>query len=636
MTAEDLDAEFDNIQQNSVAAEIEGYSTINNVDNDERMDSQVAPYPSEVRSYASSVAGEIERLRYMLAAITGNTEWYQTPAATIAQIAADLDSLNLSPANTVISGTTNAGGGASCLIPSGPGNFKVALDVSTPLVVMIDGTKYTFTSAATVSGLSAAPSSNNTALSNANYGPTIGENYTSIGVGSVGSNISSLGNNFAAFKHVNGATEFFLAQYDGPDSSIRFARRGYFIDSSGVPSDRVSIAVGEVITLLKLTYVFINTGGGLQITYNQPVTSGTAPSVASIGDYWYDSENQNWKIFDGGTWNKANATLLGVCAQDPLGCVAARTHEFFSIYNPLNTLITEYFSGSNQVTGTQFGQKISVCGKTISYSDSVITWDISGPGDFYSYVDASGNSTLSTIAPYDRQEDLFGFYHPYYSLRAVASLSYDGVNITAYKEYQKTGADEIGLNMTSRGANGVTGAATTSSIALANAVGTTMTATGGDGVALAMDAAGCNAVADKRTRVLGNNVATANGIAYDDHDSSGTTTNNTFFAINRVYLSSSTGLRPFVICLGPEEGGGQSYIRTSVNCNLFLRAYSISASSDLGQIIVSTLATTLKPISYQWILLNPIVGSNEIEIQIATDTPSSTDIRHLRAYAYEL
>lgn len=75
----DLNNSFSDIRDNMVSDKVEGYSTINNVPNDSRFDSVVNPYLNGARNYASSVAGEIERLRYQLSAITGNT-WYLPPS----------------------------------------------------------------------------------------------------------------------------------------------------------------------------------------------------------------------------------------------------------------------------------------------------------------------------------------------------------------------------------------------------------------------------------------------------------------------------------------------------------------------------------------------------------------------------
>lgn len=75
LTNEDLNSSFQSIRDNAVANQIEGYSTLNNVSDNDRMDSTVDPFPGGSRDHASSVSGEIERLRYQLASLTGD-KWY--------------------------------------------------------------------------------------------------------------------------------------------------------------------------------------------------------------------------------------------------------------------------------------------------------------------------------------------------------------------------------------------------------------------------------------------------------------------------------------------------------------------------------------------------------------------------------
>jgi microcystin-dependent protein len=74
--------EFLNLQTNLNPSGLGGYS-----DTDPQMQIQTAPYPGSVTSHASSIAGELERLRYQLAALTGNPYWYQAPAINIATAA---------------------------------------------------------------------------------------------------------------------------------------------------------------------------------------------------------------------------------------------------------------------------------------------------------------------------------------------------------------------------------------------------------------------------------------------------------------------------------------------------------------------------------------------------------------------
>jgi len=69
--------EFNNISTNLNPSGVGGYE-----DTDTQMQIQTAPYPSSVTSHATSLAGEIERIRYQISAILGATTpayWYAAP-----------------------------------------------------------------------------------------------------------------------------------------------------------------------------------------------------------------------------------------------------------------------------------------------------------------------------------------------------------------------------------------------------------------------------------------------------------------------------------------------------------------------------------------------------------------------------
>lgn len=78
LTASDLNAEFDNILNNLTPAGIDDYSGSNT-----DMRQVTDPYPSLTESLATSLQGEIERLRYQILqlktaiASSSNTYWYQ-------------------------------------------------------------------------------------------------------------------------------------------------------------------------------------------------------------------------------------------------------------------------------------------------------------------------------------------------------------------------------------------------------------------------------------------------------------------------------------------------------------------------------------------------------------------------------
>jgi microcystin-dependent protein len=71
--------EFQNLNTNLIPAGLDSYS-----DTDGQMQLQTAPFPGSVTSHASNLGGEIERIRYQLAAILGTTYWYNAPSSSIA------------------------------------------------------------------------------------------------------------------------------------------------------------------------------------------------------------------------------------------------------------------------------------------------------------------------------------------------------------------------------------------------------------------------------------------------------------------------------------------------------------------------------------------------------------------------
>lgn len=75
---------FDNINPDGVGA----YS-----DTDTQMQTATDPFPSGATSRPTAVSGEIERLRYMLQLIIGQTYWYQHPSTDLETASSDITTL---------------------------------------------------------------------------------------------------------------------------------------------------------------------------------------------------------------------------------------------------------------------------------------------------------------------------------------------------------------------------------------------------------------------------------------------------------------------------------------------------------------------------------------------------------------
>jgi len=93
LTASDLNAEFNQIYNNLDPSGIDDESA-----NDAAAQATSDPYPGSSLSKATSLQGEIQQLRYLIAQITGETYWYIDPDNNIATLAANL----IAPSGTIM------------------------------------------------------------------------------------------------------------------------------------------------------------------------------------------------------------------------------------------------------------------------------------------------------------------------------------------------------------------------------------------------------------------------------------------------------------------------------------------------------------------------------------------------------
>lgn len=118
LTDSDLNGEFDNILNNLTPAGIDDESAA-----DAAMQATADPYPAAAISKPTSLQGELQRLRYLIKQITGETHWYIDPDNTIATLHADLETaktdINNIEGGTTIASTTLSTAGADHSV-SGP------------------------------------------------------------------------------------------------------------------------------------------------------------------------------------------------------------------------------------------------------------------------------------------------------------------------------------------------------------------------------------------------------------------------------------------------------------------------------------------------------------------------------------
>lgn len=111
LTDSDLNGEFDNILNNLTPAGIDDESAA-----DAAMQATADPYPAAAISKPTSLQGELQRLRYLIKQITGETHWYIDPDNNIATLHADLETAKTDITNALV--LTPAPG--TDLLTSGP------------------------------------------------------------------------------------------------------------------------------------------------------------------------------------------------------------------------------------------------------------------------------------------------------------------------------------------------------------------------------------------------------------------------------------------------------------------------------------------------------------------------------------
>lgn len=434
VTAVDLNAEFDNIINNLVPGQFDDYEL-----NVPQMQMQTDPGELGTEILATTLAGEIERIRFILHEITGKTYWYQSPSSSISDIAAAVGG-GITP-NRLSSGRTVATSLQPAFLIADGTAKSVRVDGNPiPFVYYVEGVAYTISTDVVFSGLASPPATNNTALVNdANFSGQVwtkylGEEGTEIPIDTVGSEISNLAGKLAAFKIVNGGnTEYFIAEV-GTNKLLK-AKRGYFFDSADAPFPRIALADNNVITLMKLSWIYARSDGTLTVSYTNPVYAHDEPLSPSVNDYWFDLANNKWKTFSISSFVDADATLIGVCFQDAISTLGARSFEFFINYGATNSLELLLLS-STQVKTRYPGSQINVWGSNFKLDQGSLTWDITTDLEFgvsespstlyYLYVTETGDVQISDIKPYDRREDLNGFFHPYNSWRFVGTAYNNG------------------------------------------------------------------------------------------------------------------------------------------------------------------------------------------------------------------
>lgn len=434
LTASDLNAEFNHFLSNIDAEHSEGYS-----ENLSEMQTTEDPgdLGSENLTQPISVAQEIQRLRFTINRIVGLSQWYQPPGINLEEIASFIDQVADFSPTRIQSGKTTALSAQANFLQADGANGVFIDATPTNLVYYVDGPQYTLTSDATLAGLDPAPNTNNTALLTSVFaGDQFSKGVQEFSIGTVGTNISARAGLLSAFKINNGVDDEYFIGTVTASNTITNIPRGFMFDVNGDQIPGISLTTGHTITLMKLSYIFIRDDFSMDVTYNPPVYSPTAPSVPSSGDYWYDTINQTWKKYISGSFQSSGAAFAGICMQDSNGDVlAARSADFSGFYGDTSTFSFDTADATSISTvAVPLGQQWSVYGsqnKTVlNRATIVMPTDLYGAETeqastmYYIYVDKNYQFYLSEQKPIFRP-DLIGNYHPCEAFKAIGQIYND-------------------------------------------------------------------------------------------------------------------------------------------------------------------------------------------------------------------
>jgi hypothetical protein len=367
------------------------------------------------------------------------------------------------PANRIVSGQSRSTSDQPSYVVANGSAATVSIKGNTTnLVFDVNGSSVTCSTDINITSLTTAPSSNNTCLVNdadaADQESTrywgsmknpympwaweISDNDTLnamehkevITVDNMGSEITGLVGKTAAFKINDGSNdEFFLAHVKST-TELTQCFRGFFLDENQNPVNRIKFANNDTITLMKLTWIFLqNDGTTTDVSYNNPVWSTTQPGSPATGDYWYDLTVSQWKRYSGSAFVTINRTLVGICIQDTSNCKAARSIDFFYDNQETNNILLEK-KDATIIRAANYNSKVWVYSGNVNYSLHLPTWNIttdlaatatkeayaseSASTFYYLYITNTGATKISDIGPYMRP-DLKGAYHPHATWRCV-------------------------------------------------------------------------------------------------------------------------------------------------------------------------------------------------------------------------
>lgn len=428
LSHEDLNKEIDNILENFDPQGMGDYS-----EDAAQMKLVTDPGAAGSENLPTSLAGEIERLRFMVQQITGESPWYG-PVGTNLKEVSDFFASS-SSADRIIDAKRSANSSrARFLIPGGGGSVKLLASNGEPFVYAIGGNVYTLTDDVTLSGLlgEASPTPVTAVLPDGT-GVESAEVNRILGAGGTGLFVDDLGNAQAIFDH----NDFNRAIAITKDSTTEYAVRlpnkfnvvtatptplgwtekapafindilmrkvGFAADGSATPS--VVIDSTTTLTSIRLIHVFLDAAGTLYQGVN--ISRGfPRPSAINAGSYWQNPITQEWSRANGATWEIVPQIYVGFCAVNPSNvCVMAQPAE-----------ISVQATSSNDHTFKRHAASLEVM-KSFSFAGinfragTLLNFNPQEADKMFLYLKEDGTIVGDDVAPHDMRATLRCWLHP--------------------------------------------------------------------------------------------------------------------------------------------------------------------------------------------------------------------------------
>lgn len=463
LKASDVNAEFNNIITNLNAPQVAGDSpTV------ARMKAEEDPGSQGTESLATSIAGELRRLRFVVRRAFGTTYWYDTPPSDITSLYNLFAAGTTVPQNRIDSGRIDGNGQPMFLMFNGTTGLRLKASI-VPFKAYIKGTLIQVNSDVDFAGLTAASAFtalvNDTTLAAAQLTRIQGEGTSLIAIDTnVGS--APTANTFQAWKlaHTAFTDEYFFGRFDST-TQISACYRGLFFNTGSLIIERIPMSNNDQLTLCKAVYVFFTYASStpaLEVTYNLPTISGTQPASASTGDWWLDLTTNIWKKFNGSSWADGNGLWIGLAVMDGASLAGVRSFDFGKAFSQLNTVTPVKFDSAT-VKSNYLSSSISVYGNLMKFDKNILSWSMATNLDdgisegastrYWFYMTPSGVVKISDRAPHRRVEDLLGWYHNSKPYRCIGYADNDGSSnlgdVTLQDTVPYIGLDPIDIQQSS-------------------------------------------------------------------------------------------------------------------------------------------------------------------------------------------